>query len=473
MTEYVYSHFGLPNTPPYLANQQPSGTVPYHTHVTFSVYDDRGYAVQDTLNVTIWYSGFGIDEPIENEQAIVAGVIQSGFTGSITLNVYGGFDIDIIKDGANGWGARPSVTVEVSVEDSNEDAGYGYYQFTSVLIAEVIGCRAVGRNKIEVEVDRAVKIRPVSIKAEAPSDRYTPVTWTGASTDAANPANYVMSRVDGGNLSGAGEAIDIVTTWAQENEDYSFEDTGYIYSTHIWVYTDFQMTARADYQATINNLTLVDDPIVESVEEFAGYVVSQVPRSSLKFIENVPTLVLEEDDNGTGDLRKFLSVLQETFDRLVEDIDVFFLELCTVDRIRDEFIDGLLWDLGDPFSDLLELTTTQKRKLAGVLVQMYREKGTCDGIVNAVRFFLGITLSGCQEPWDETWRLDGGSYGAYLGPELDELGLTTLLAPAEDYRFSFWVISPIALTADQKNKISLIANYVKPAQTFYLGVIEP
>lgn len=469
-----YSHFGLPNTPPYITNELPTGEVSYKTHATFSVYDDRGYAVQDTLQVLVWFSGFGVDEPVVNEDAIINGVIQTGYSGTITPNVFGGFDVDIIKDGVDGWGQVNAVTIEIYVDDSNDDSGYSYYQFKSNLVAEVLNVLPMGRNKVEIEFDRAIKVRPVSLDAQAPADKYTPVVWAGADTDGANPENFVLDRVDGGNLSGAGEAMDIVTTWAQENEDHSFESEQYIYSTHIWIYTDYQMTPRADYDVDISNVVIVSEPMVETTEQFAGYVVSQVPRSSLKFVESIPAIVLAEDDAGTGDLRKFLEVLQETFDRIVEDIDVFFLELCTVDRIRDEFINALLWDLGDPFSDLLDLTYSQKRKLAGVLVQMYREKGTCDGIVNAVRFFLGITLSGCQQPFDDGWRLDDGSYGAYNGPDLDELGVSTLLAPAEGtYRFSFWLLSPTTLTATQKSQISLIANYVKPAHTFYLGVIEP
>ena len=47
--------------------------------------------------------------------------------------------------------------------------------------------------------------------------------------------------------------------------------------------------------------------------------------------------------------------------------------------------------IGNPFP--FDLDELGKRRLAAVLVEMYRQKGTAVGIRNAVRFFLGIDIA--------------------------------------------------------------------------------
>ncbi len=149
--------------------------------------------------------------------------------------------------------------------------------------------------------------------------------------------------------------------------------------------------------------------------------------------------------------------------------------MCEIDRSRSEFLDAILFDLGDPLGYLFELTINEKRKLIALLVQIYREKGTCEGIVNAVRFFLGIELAGCSRAWADAWQLDTGAYPAPTGPNF-ELGVDTVLGPGTgEELWSFWVqyAAPGILTTDQLDKISKIVDYMKPAGTVYLGVKAP
>ena len=92
----------------------------------------------------------------------------------------------------------------------------------------------------------------------------------------------------------------------------------------------------------------------------------------------------------TGDLRRFIACLQEVLDLLLSEIDRF-PDIFDIERARPPFLDLILCDLGNPFP--FELDDLGKRRLAAMLVEMYRQKGTAIGIKNAIRFFLGIDIT--------------------------------------------------------------------------------
>lgn len=350
----------------------------------------------------------------------------------------------------------------------------------------LVGARGIGRRIIEIEFDLPVLIREKTQLISEPSDRYTPVTWPGASWEAANPDNYTITRPASGVLTGAGEAVELVVTHAEEAEDYAteaeYEGTTYVVAERVWLYVDYQQTPRADYDLQVSEVRA--QPAGPGIFEFndasfVGYVVSQVPRNTLTLIDQLPAVLRRQDDEGTGDLAKFFTAVQEVFDRVLEDSDAFFPELSEIDRMRTDFLDALLYDLGDPFSGLFSLTSTQKRKLAAVLVQMYREKGTCQGVVNVVRFFTGIQLVGCTTSLDGNWRLHGGSYPSTTVPPGGPYQLdteTAKLGPGtgEELRsFSLLHATPGSLTADELETIEKIVDYMKPASSRYLGVKAP
>lgn len=353
-------------------------------------------------------------------------------------------------------------------------------------VPSIVAVRAVARRTIELQFDGDVIVREKDQLVNAPADRYTPVTWGGNASDAANPANYTLTRATTGALTAPGEAVTLEPTYAEEAEDYwseaEYEGTNYIVSSRIWLHTDYAHTARADYEVTVANVKLEPTTpaigtTLDSVADasWVGYVASQVNRQSLHLIETLPGIVRRQDLDGTGDLHAFFTTLQEVFDRLVEDVDAFFPDLCEVDRARPEFLDAILYDLGDPLGGLFDLSTNEKRKLIALLVQIYREKGTCEGIVNAVRFFLGVELNGCTRAWSDNWKLDTGSYPTPTGPHF-ELGVDTVLGPGTtEELWSFWVLypTPASLTADQIDKIGKIVDYMKPAGTVYLGIKAP
>jgi phage tail-like protein len=180
---------------------------------------------------------------------------------------------------------------------------------------------------------------------------------------------------------------------------------------------------------------------------------------NFKLVNALPLMNRLED--ATGDLTKFVACLQEETDILLADCDRF-LDILDPDLASSAVLDLMLLDLGNPFDfDLVEI---DKRRLVQVLVDMYQLKGTGQGIINVVRFFLGVEVT-----VDE---FNDDPDGLVLGES--ELGVNWSLGPATSFlRFSFKVVSPVVLTAKQRAQITDIANYMKPAHTHFVQLVEP
>ena len=162
----------------------------------------------------------------------------------------------------------------------------------------------------------------------------------------------------------------------------------------------------------------------------------------------------------TGDLARFVACLQELVDGLLADIDRFS-HLADIERAPAPFVDLLLADLGNPFE--FELDTLGKRRLAAVLVQMYQQKGTAIGIRNAIRFFVGVEVTAIT---------------AYAGAGFElgeaELGIDWVLSPSGRFaRYAFDVHVAVALTTEQRRPIRALVEYLKPAHTHFIELVEP
>ena len=118
-------------------------------------------------------------------------------------------------------------------------------------------------------------------------------------------------------------------------------------------------------------------------------------------------------------------------------------------RIADDLI---LADLGNPFP--FELDVLGKRRLASVLVEMYRQKGTAKGITNAIRFFLGIDISAIT-PFNADTLTLGES----------ELGVDWVLGPSDRFaRYAFNVEVARILSALERRQLRAIVEYLKPSR---------
>ncbi|MCC6647894.1 MAG: phage tail protein, partial [Polyangiaceae bacterium] len=136
--------------------------------------------------------------------------------------------------------------------------------------------------------------------------------------------------------------------------------------------------------------------------------------------------------------------------------DVFDLE-----RAPEGFLDVILRDLGDPFP--FELDTLGKRRLASVLVEMYRQKGTAVGVKNAVRFFLGVDIDAIT-PLAAAAMVLGES----------ELDLNWELGPSDRFaRYAFDLKVGRVLAAKERRQLRAIVDYLKPAHTHFVNLVEP
>ncbi|PIE65600.1 MAG: hypothetical protein CSA24_02410 [Deltaproteobacteria bacterium] len=132
-----------------------------------------------------------------------------------------------------------------------------------------------------------------------------------------------------------------------------------------------------------------------------------------------------------------------------------------LERAPEAFLDLILQDLGNPFP--FELDVLGKRRLASVLVEMYRQKGTAVGIENAIRFFLGINIEAITP-----YR----SVGLVLGES--ELGEDWILGPSSRFaRYAFDVKVSVPLSVQQRRQLRAIVDYLKPAHTHFIDLIEP
>ena len=162
----------------------------------------------------------------------------------------------------------------------------------------------------------------------------------------------------------------------------------------------------------------------------------------------------------TGDLRRFIACLQEVADLLLAEADRY-PDVFDLERAPEEFLDLILRDLGNPFP--FDLDGLGKRRLASVLVEMYRQKGTAAGIENAIRFFLGIDITAIT-PFTGTTLVLGES----------ELGVDWELGPSDRfarYAFNVEVDQPLAET--ERRQIRAIVDYLKPAHTHFVELVEP
>lgn len=166
------------------------------------------------------------------------------------------------------------------------------------------------------------------------------------------------------------------------------------------------------------------------------------------------------EDAATGDLRRFVACLQDPVNVLLGSVDRF-VEVLDPDRAPEEFVDAMLLDLGNPFD--FELSLVDKRRLAQLLVAIYQQKGTEPGIAGVVRLFLGIDVAVDAYNGDDAMELGDAELGEdfELGPGTSAL------------RYSFTVVVPRVLEDSERAMLVEIVEYMKPAHTHFVALVEP
>ena len=209
----------------------------------------------------------------------------------------------------------------------------------------------------------------------------------------------------------------------------------------------------------------------QNVADLSGNQVVPTNIEFTSFSPNVPegrdfdlySLVaqINRDEDSTQDLKKFLACLQDTTDLLFYKIDRW-TNIYDAEIADEKWLDLILQDLSNPFPFVESFSTNQKRKFISVLVDIYKSKGTKKGIKNVIRSFLGLEVV-IESSLDFGW---------FLGE--DELGVSTVLGPGTRFQiYSFDVISPVVLTEQEVSIIRDIVDYMKPAHTHLISIVQP
>lgn len=185
-------------------------------------------------------------------------------------------------------------------------------------------------------------------------------------------------------------------------------------------------------------MALFDDNVVCSTEV-------------LRLSDLIPDWYFDPEDDTTD---KFVDIYDGLFCQFISDITNLG-RIIDVDVTDERFLDMLIRNLG--FQLNVALTVDKKRKLVKVIINAYKQKGTCIGIENVIRQFVGIDAT-CF-PFTTGWILD-----------VSELGLDTYLNPAPNNPAGFYtfdVLVATVLSQEQERIILDLINLMKPAHTHF------
>ncbi len=152
--------------------------------------------------------------------------------------------------------------------------------------------------------------------------------------------------------------------------------------------------------------------------------------------------------------------LDEGLRAITAVVDEWPLIVVDPDTAPEDFLDAILWELGDPFG-WLNLPIAKKRKLAIWMHALVALKGGGPGIVAAIRLLLEIEVQVHVYGWGP----------APLGEAI--IGDTWILgSDDEDDLYTFWVIVDEQLDTDTRNKMDQIIRVMKVANERHI-IAEP
>ena len=237
--------------------------------------------------------------------------------------------------------------------------------------------------------------------------------------------------------------------------------TGYVSSGMGWagvtVVFDQELTPGVVYSIKVVGMTGIANDGVVNLVPFASKTLDFPPERDFSLWNHIPAI--NKKDDADGELANFISCIQEPLNLLVNDVDRW-IEILDCDLAPENFLDLMLQDLGNPFDFLRPLTVTEKRRLAGSLVELYKLKGTALGVQTAIRFFLGMP--------SEFLSLDGGlgsrlngSGGSYHGAL--SAGSSSLIPPHVPFRLGSRRVRRFVVKAGTSVRSQTDAGQTSPA----------
>lgn len=426
-----------------LINRIPEGAetgVPRDSLLELEIHDGDGTAP----------AGATVAVYVDGDLAFSAGSFQTGFDGpsSATSNPDAA-TLRIVIDPTTDFDSDVDVDVRVTESGSSLDETYTFHT-EDVTSPRLLAAEPQSQLVVRLTFDEAVLQLSAAL-----------------AFDALNPSNYVFQRLASPTVDVVAESVEVVD------------------SSTVDVVVDIELSYSAPYLVTVSN-----------VIDLVGNVIS-APYNSVEFttlarpwpegrrwelIEFIPQINRTEDT--TGELADWIACLQDVADLLLRQIDDW-IDIVDPDLAPADFVDAMLDDMGNPFAFAAELSTIDRRRLLRVLIDIYKEKGTEDGIINVVRFFLGLDVTleyynglGWELAHADSPTLDGQSPPAGPGDELssedEEPADAAELGPGERrLLYSFEIHSPVNLTDAERDRIVAIAELMKPAHTHLVRIVEP
>lgn len=405
-------------------NPEPNETrVPAGTSVYLEVHAEGSTSIAlASLNITI-----------DGAPAVIAGTIQPGFNG-------GGSSIAAM-------GAGVAVTLIPAVP------------YASLAVSMVrVRANLTGAGGIQLDQTYSFTV------ADTMGPELTNVVATDQKIIAVNWGEAVLASGDGSSADGlAASNYSLQFIGVPPAVTPRIASVALTSASSAVLTTDIEMTPGAEYvllvmgvQDLFGNASLA--PGNQAL--FSGFAAQPVPGRRFD-IYGFFAGVLQNMDVDVGDLRSFTAVMQEPVNVLLAKLDRFPL-LLDPDTAPDDWLDLFLFDAGNPFN--FELAAVDKHRLLTVLGPLYRLKGTDPGVIDAIRFFLGIEVTiTTPSSLSDDELLGVGTLGSTFATG----GTLVLGSGALSDVYHFVVHVPVSLTDTQRSQMDAVIRYMMRAGTSY------
>lgn len=215
------------------------------------------------------------------------------------------------------------------------------------------------------------------------------------------------------------------------------------------------------YQLEVKGMCDLNDNEIGSVYDFTSWQLNPPPNRSFNLWDDmIPQK--NKDEDTSGDLERLIKCFDEVAQIVLHDVDRFG-DLLDAYAVKSNVLNALLEHLGNPLIFVKTLSDVKKRDLIPLLVQMYKMKGTEQGLEDAVEFFIGKTIE--VQPVNiptDTWTLGTSQlgYDTYLGPSQSAI------------RYTFDISSIDTLTTDDRDVVEELVELFRPAHTHFRGFYE-
>lgn len=415
---------------PILVNRDPEPGetgVPVTNGIYLELIDPEGGGAIDLAVTTIFVDGVA---------AFVAGTFQPGFDGpeSWHTNITDTLKVFISPD--EPWTHLQAISARVTSDVIG--GGFALDETYSFTVADTLGPIIVSvlpwqRTQLKVTFDEDLQFT------------------AGEPGYALDPALYSVSQVND-NLTPVAP-VQVV----------SVEAGG---SKTVVLYFDDWMTPDGPYELQVTGIGDLFENLGSDQESFLGYVypVPSARRFSL-WRDCIPAINKREDE--TQDLWRFIACLDETLGHLLYEVDLW-TDIFDYDLAWEPFLDSILYQLGNPFT-FLDLDELEKRRLARVLVAIYKQKGTAQGIENVIRMFLAVEAEVVPHVQDG-WILGVSELGLEQNDDGETVG-TVLGLSNKRARYSFDIWVERALTSDEEKNFRALVDYMKDARTHFVKLL--